>query len=94
MKETIRVAIVGASGYSGEELVRCLLRHPSVELTKVTSRAQAGVALAEFYGLPKAPAAGSSDLLFSDGTLPELIASADVFFLALPHGLAAEYAVP
>lgn len=94
MKELIRVAIVGASGYSGEELVRILLRHPSVQLTKVTSRAQAGVPLSDYYGLPKSPSSGSTELAFSDVSLPDLIASADVFFLALPHGLAAEYAVP
>ena len=94
MQETIRVAVVGASGYSGEELVRCLLRHPSVQLTRVTSRALTGTPLADYYGLPKSSLAGSTDLLFSDVSLPELIASADAFFLALPHGLAAEYAVP
>ena len=37
-----RVAIVGASGYSGEELVRLLLGHPLVDLTAVTSRQYAG----------------------------------------------------
>ena len=38
-----KVAIVGASGYSGEELVRLLLHHPDVELTAVTSRQSAGI---------------------------------------------------
>jgi len=37
-----KVAIVGASGYSGEELVRLLLSHPHVELSAVTSRQYAG----------------------------------------------------
>jgi len=37
-KSPTKVAVVGASGYSGEELVRLLLRHPQVELTAVTSR--------------------------------------------------------
>jgi len=41
-----KVAIVGASGYSGEELVRLLLHHPEVELSAVTSRQSAGQTLA------------------------------------------------
>src|SRR5439155_11349519 len=41
------VAIVGASGYSGEELVRLLLSHPHVELAAVTSRQYAGQTLAQ-----------------------------------------------
>ena len=44
-----RVAIVGASGYSGEELVRLLLGHPHVELTAVTSRQNAGQTLAQVF---------------------------------------------
>ena len=40
-----RVAIVGASGYAGEELLRILLRHPAAELTGVTSRQYAGQAV-------------------------------------------------
>ena len=44
---TVNVAIVGASGYSGEELVRLLLRHPHAELTAVTSRQYAGQTLAQ-----------------------------------------------
>ena len=41
----IKTAIVGASGYSGMELLRLLLGHPGVELTAVTSRQEAGKAL-------------------------------------------------
>ena len=38
----IRAAIIGASGYSGEELIRLLIRHPSVDLRIITSRKEAG----------------------------------------------------
>src|SRR5258706_380721 len=44
-----KVAIVGASGYSGEELVRLLLSHPQVELAAVTSRQYAGQTLAQIF---------------------------------------------
>ncbi len=93
MSNTVRVAIVGASGYSGEELVRLLLRHPHAELTAVTSRASAGKSIAEvfpkFAHFPKA-----RELRFSDPNTELLAKQADVGFLALPHGVAAEFAVP
>ena len=44
-----KIAIVGASGYSGEELVRLLLSHPLVELTTVTSRQSAGQTLGRVF---------------------------------------------
>src|SRR5512142_2737420 len=88
-----QVAIVGASGYSGEELVRLLLSHPHAELTGVTSRQFAGQTLAQVFprfGLhPRAP-----PLRFSEPKAELLAKQAQVVFLALPHGVAAEFAVP
>jgi len=88
-----KVAIVGASGYSGEELVRLLLRHPRVELTAVTSRQYAGQTVSQvfpkFAGYPKA-----GELRFSEPDAAVLARQAEIVFLALPHGVAAEYAVP
>ena len=88
-----KVAIVGASGYSGEELVRLLLNHPQAELVAVTSRQYAGQTLAQifprFANHPKAKA-----LRFSEPNADVLTKQADIVFLALPHGVAAEYAVP
>ena len=46
-REPIRVAVVGATGYAGAELIRYLARHPRVRLTAVTSEQSAGKALAE-----------------------------------------------
>jgi N-acetyl-gamma-glutamyl-phosphate reductase len=87
------VAIVGASGYSGEELVRLLLSHPQAELTAVTSRQYAGQSLAQvfpkFAHHPRAKA-----LKFSEPNVEPLAGLAQVIFLALPHGVAAEFAVP
>ncbi|HIL24127.1 MAG TPA: N-acetyl-gamma-glutamyl-phosphate reductase, partial [Verrucomicrobia bacterium] len=47
--QKVKTAIVGASGYSGEELVRLLLAHPRAELTAVTSRQYAGQTLATVF---------------------------------------------
>ena len=88
-----RVAIVGASGYSGEELVRLLLNHPHAELTAVTSRQYAGQTIAQafrkFAHLPRA-----RTLRFSEPNAELLAKQAEAVFLALPHGVAAEYAIP
>src|SRR5215469_3952604 len=90
---TKRVAIVGASGYSGEELVKLLLNHPHAELVAVTSRQNAGQTLAQVF--PKfASHPKSKSLRFVEPNAELLARQADVVFLALPHGVAAEYAVP
>jgi N-acetyl-gamma-glutamyl-phosphate reductase len=88
-----KVAVVGASGYSGEELVGLLLRHPHVELVAVTSRQNAGRTLAQIF--PKfASHPKSQALRFTEPDAAWLAQQAEVVFLALPHGVAAEYAVP
>jgi len=88
-----KVAIIGASGYSGEELVRLLLAHPQVDLLAVTSRQNAGQTLAQvfprFANHPRAKA-----LRFSEPDADRLAGQAQMVFLALPHGVAAEYAAP
>jgi N-acetyl-gamma-glutamyl-phosphate reductase len=94
MKSTpIQVGIVGASGYSGEELVRLLLNHPHTELTTVTSRQSAGQTVAQVF--PRfAHHPRSKTLRFSEPKPEVLARQADVVFLALPHGVAAEFATP
>ena len=88
-----KVAIVGASGYSGEELVKLLLSHPEAELTAVTSRQYAGQTVGQvfprFANHPRAKA-----LRFSEPKAELLAKAAQVVFLALPHGVAAEFARP
>lgn len=86
----MKVGIVGASGYSGEVLVKLLLGHPNVTLAAVTSRSNAGKPLAAVI-----PAVRGVDrgLKFTDSDATALAASdIDLFFLALPHGAAATYA--
>jgi N-acetyl-gamma-glutamyl-phosphate reductase len=86
----MKVGIVGASGYSGEVLVKLLLAHPRVTLAAVTSRTHAGKPLAAVI-----PAVRGADrgLTFTDSDAAALAASdIELFFLALPHGAAATYA--
>ncbi len=86
----MKVGIIGASGYSGEVLVKLLLGHPRVTLAAVTSRSLAGKSLASVM-----PAVRGIDrgLKFIDSDAAALAASdIDLFFLALPHGAAATFA--
>ncbi len=86
----MKVGIAGASGYSGELLVRLLLGHPMVELAAVTSRTHAGKALSQV--IPQLR--GSDGGLVFTGSDATALAAMDIplWFLALPHGAAAEFA--
>jgi N-acetyl-gamma-glutamyl-phosphate reductase len=88
-----KVAVVGASGYSGEELVRLLSRHRYVELVALTSRQSAGQPLAAVY--PKFSGTRFAELRFIESSTDAVRSSGAGFvFLALPHGVAAEFAKP
>jgi N-acetyl-gamma-glutamyl-phosphate reductase len=92
-RQNVRTAIVGASGYSGEELVRLLLRHPHAELSAITSRQYAGQTVAQVF--PRfASHPRSRALHFAEPKAELLAKQADIVFLALPHGVAAEFAIP
>lgn len=92
--QTHPVAVVGASGYTGMELLRRLIRHPGAELRMVTSRQEAGRRLSEVF--PRFRHIGPADTLIFSEPDPDAISAsgAEFAFLALPHGVAAEYAVP
>jgi N-acetyl-gamma-glutamyl-phosphate reductase len=86
----MKVGIVGASGYAGETLVKLLLGHPKVELAAVTSRAHAGKALSQVMPSVRGIDRG---LKFIPSDAAALAAGdIELFFLALPHGAASEYA--
>src|SRR5262249_4088305 len=79
----LKIAVLGASGYTGAELVRLLLRHPSVEITLLSAERRAGQAMRAVF--PQ----------FSPYLLPQLVgvgsvdwasAEIDLAFCALPHG--------
>ncbi|MFC0436544.1 N-acetyl-gamma-glutamyl-phosphate reductase [Kutzneria buriramensis] len=84
---TVRVAVAGASGYAGGELLRLLLGHPDVEIGALTAGGNAGTPLSQHqpHLVPLA------DRVLGD-TTPEQLAGHDVVFLALPHGKSAELA--
>ena len=82
-----RVAVAGATGYAGGELLRLLLGHPSVEIGAVTAGASAGQRLGE----SQPQLTPLADRVVAD-TAPEVLAGHDVVFLALPHGTSAALA--
>ena len=75
----LRVAIVGATGYVGAELLRLLARHPNVEIVGLLGRDRSDVPVGQIH--PHLAATG----LAIDSATPD----ADAYFLALPHGIAA-----
>lgn len=83
MTGPVRVAVVGAAGYAGGELVRLLAAHPSVEIASVHARGRDGVPVAE--DLPHLAPLGLS---FIDHEPHDV----EVAFLALPHGASAPLA--
>jgi N-acetyl-gamma-glutamyl-phosphate reductase len=84
----MNVAVVGAAGYAGGELLRLLLAHPKVSGCTAMSRSQAGKGLGEIHpGL-----AGVTDASFAPLELDGIARSHDVIFLALEHGESARIA--
>ncbi|MDI6797868.1 MAG: N-acetyl-gamma-glutamyl-phosphate reductase [Desulfatibacillaceae bacterium] len=82
-QKSIRAAVVGATGYTGAELVRILVDHPFVELTCITSRQHAGMAYSKVY-----PAfEGVVDLVCEEMNAKAVCQKADIVFTALPHKL-------
>ena len=85
----VRVAILGASGYSALELMRLLLRHPDVEITALTTRQTD----ARPVGQVHPSLAGRLELNLENLSLAEVAQRADCAFLCLPHGASAAAAV-
>ena len=81
----IRVAIIGATGYTALELIKILLRHPEVEITALTSRSEGNPHVASVH--PQL--AGRINLPMADLGPSEIGARADVAFSCLPHGVTA-----
>ena len=88
----MNVGIVGASGYSGEVLVKTLLGHPQVNLTAVTSRQHAGKPVSQLIPSLRGTAAEQLKFIDSDAAAIAARNDVDLWFLALPHGAAADFA--
>ncbi|MCX5379345.1 N-acetyl-gamma-glutamyl-phosphate reductase [Streptomyces sp. NBC_00091] len=83
----VRVAVAGASGYAGGEVLRLLLSHPEVEIGALTGHSNAGQPFGPLQP-HLVPLAGRT----LEATTPEVLAGHDVVFLALPHGQSAAVA--
>ncbi|MBX2807416.1 MAG: N-acetyl-gamma-glutamyl-phosphate reductase [Cellvibrionaceae bacterium] len=85
----IDVGIVGGTGYTGVELLRLLIKHPGVNVRIITSRSDAGMAVADSYPSLR----GHCDLHFSEPNISDL-GTCDVVFFATPHGVAHSMVAP
>jgi len=79
----VKAFIYGASGYTGQELIRILSRHPACKLTAITSRRYEGKKVSDLFPHLK----GYSELSFINTTPEKLASKGDVAFLAVPHGV-------
>lgn len=85
--QTYRVAVAGASGYAGGEVLRLLLGHPCVEIGALTAGSNAG----ELLGTLQPHLLPLADRVLQETTV-EVLSGHDVVFLALPHGQSGEIA--
>jgi N-acetyl-gamma-glutamyl-phosphate reductase len=83
----VRVAIAGASGYAGGELLRLVAAHPDLDVVAATAHRNVGQLVGEVHPNLRSVA----DLVFAE-TSPDVLADADLVFLALPHGASAALA--
>ncbi len=79
----IRIGIVGGTGYTGVELLRLLAQHPEADVRTITSRKDAGTAVADMFPSLR----GRYKLAFADPAEADLSAL-DLVFFATPHGIA------
>ncbi|ADU62003.1 MAG: N-acetyl-gamma-glutamyl-phosphate reductase [Pseudodesulfovibrio sp.] len=90
MSHMIKAGLVGVTGYTGMELARLMVHHSSMELVRVTSRAEAGKRLADIYPfLHRLPL---GELVITRPDAADLAEECDVVFLAVPHKTAMEIA--
>ncbi|MGB4135185.1 MAG: N-acetyl-gamma-glutamyl-phosphate reductase [Microbacterium sp.] len=83
---TYSVAVSGASGYAGGEILRLLAAHPDIEIRTVTAHSNAGQPLVQHQ-----PHLRSLAHLTLQDTTPEILSGHDIVFLALPHGQSGQY---
>jgi N-acetyl-gamma-glutamyl-phosphate reductase len=80
------LGLVGVTGYTGMEMLRCLQHHTAFELTTVTSRQEAGKSVAQLF--PQLQGTTVGNLVISKPDADQLARDCDLVFLAVPHGTA------
>ena len=85
----INAAVIGATGYTGIELIRLLKNHPEVQIKSITSQSFVGEQLADIYPTVRGQVSMNLEEMDFDSMLDDV----DVIFLALPHGHSAEAAL-
>jgi N-acetyl-gamma-glutamyl-phosphate reductase len=85
-----RVAVAGASGYAGGELLRLLTGHPDLEIGPLAANSSAGMPVTAVH--PQLTGHPGLDGAVFSGTEPDVLADADLLFTALPHGESAQLA--
>lgn len=81
--QKIQVGIVGGTGYTGVELLRLLANHPNADVKVITSRSEAGLAVADMFPNLR----GYYDLVFTEPSM-DTLKQCDLVFFATPHGVA------
>ena len=81
--QRIKVGIVGATGYTGVELLRLLAQHPHIEVSVITSRSEVGIHIADYFPSLR----GVYDLVFQEPD-ETVLKQCEVVFFATPHGVA------
>jgi len=84
----LKIAIVGATGYAGEELLKILLEHPQVKLTSVSAKIDRPEKISRIF--PEF--SGKIDLICGQPDLSRIVPECDLAFLALPHRVSMEVA--
>jgi len=82
----LRVAVFGATGYAGVELLRILLNHPKVSLTALTSQRFVGKRVSDVYP----SLLGKLDLVLQEARVDQLASRFELAFTSLPHGASME----
>jgi N-acetyl-gamma-glutamyl-phosphate reductase len=87
---SVRVAVLGASGFAGGELIRLLDAHPHADVTFLGAHGSVGTTLAELHpNLSSLPLASE---ILREPVVADIAVAADVAFCSLPHGVSAELA--
>jgi len=80
-KGKMKVAVVGATGYAGCELIKILLMHPEVTITSVSGKVEKAEKISEIFPIFE----NQLDLVCDNADVPAISKAADLIFLALPH---------